>query len=428
MSRQQTMVPWAKNATIYEVNLRQYTKQGDIKSFREHLPRIKSLGVQIIWFMPVQPIGVKNRKGDLGSYYSIKNYREINPEFGTFSEFQSLVEEIHSLGMYVILDWVANHTAWDHHWVDEHPDFYRRNELNEVFPPVPEWEDVIGLNYDNPKMRQQMIDEMLFWVENAKIDGFRCDMASLVPIDFWNDARTELNKHANVFMLAESEDKELLDKAFDVIYNWKVYHKINDMANFKCSVNDFAKTIKDEFYNFPENCSQLLFISNHDENSWHGSELQRLGLFLETMALLTFTLPGIPLIYSGMEAGNSKQLKFFSKDNIEWKDDKMFDFYKTLVNIRKNSNINFNSNDDGNFHIIETEFSDKIFCFTRYNNSEQYVVVVSLTSSKFCCTLFDPAFYKKYTDVFSNKQFDLHGALHLELEAYDYLFLKHINN
>jgi len=184
---------WAANQIVYEVNLRQFTPGGTIKEFREHLPRLRELGVGIFWFMPLQPIGLKNRKGTLGSYYSIRNYCDLDPAYGTLDEFMDLVNEIHTMGMYVILDWVANHTAWDHHWVNEHPEFYRRNEAGEVHPPFPEWEDVIGLDYTNPGLHEKMIGCMKFWLEKAGIDGFRCDMAHLVPTSFWNEARAGTN-------------------------------------------------------------------------------------------------------------------------------------------------------------------------------------------------------------------------------------------
>jgi len=327
---------WAKSLTVYEVNLRQYTHEGTILEFRQHLPRLKELGIGILWFMPIQPIGIINRKGSLGSYYSIRDYCSIDPAFGTMEEFRELVDEIHNLGMYVILDWVANHTAWDHLWVNEHPGFHHRNEAGEVFPPFPDWSDVIGLDYTNPGMRKAMIDSMKFWLKNTGIDGFRCDMAHLVVTDFWEQARPALEKtRPGLYMLAETDHYDLLNKAFHSSYDWKVFHAMNEVAQGKISVHDLAHTIEDQLAWLPGQSSLLRFISNHDENSWQGSEIERLAYFLEPMAVLYFTLPGIPLVYSGQEAGNYRRLSFFEKDLIDWKDDKMFALYQKLIQLRK---------------------------------------------------------------------------------------------
>lgn len=208
---------WVKNAVIYEVNVRQYTPEGTFNAFTEHLPRLKTLGVDILWFMPVNPIGVKNRKGPLGSYYSVKDYTAVNPEFGTMEDFRRLVEQVHEQGMYAIIDWVPNHTAWDHRWTKEHPDWYKQDEKGEFVSPF-DWTDVIQLDYDNEEMRQEMIEEMIFWIRESDIDGYRCDVAHMVPVDFWDEARKELDKVKPVFMLAESDQYFLHKNAFDMTY------------------------------------------------------------------------------------------------------------------------------------------------------------------------------------------------------------------
>ena len=209
-------IEWSRNANIYEVNIRQYTPEGTINAFRKHLPRLKNMAVSIIWIMPVQPIGEKNRKGSLGSYYSIRDYKAVNEAFGDLEDFKALVKDAHKLGMYVLLDWVANHTSWDNVWTESNPDFYRKDE-NGNFDSPWDWTDVIALNYSNPVMRESMIDAMRFWLEESNIDGFRCDMAGMVPVDFWNAARSELEKTKPLFMLAEDEEVvSLLEHAFDM--------------------------------------------------------------------------------------------------------------------------------------------------------------------------------------------------------------------
>jgi glycosidase len=256
--------------------------------------------------MPVQPIGIKERKGNLGSYYSISDYKAVDPVYGSMEEFIALVEKIHSMGMYVILDWVANHTAWDNILTVDHPEYYVLDENGNFKPPFKEWADVIKLDYNKRELREYMVNCMKFWVETTGIDGFRCDMANLVPTDFWQYAHKELFKVKPLFMLAEAEQQELLYGAFDAIYNWNLFHTFDHIAKGEKSVWDLTSMIDKEIFQFPEHAYQMMFISNHDENSWNGSELERLGHGLEAFAVLYFTLTGIPLIYSGQEAGNTK--------------------------------------------------------------------------------------------------------------------------
>ncbi len=379
MSQKYNFPAWAQSLTVYEVNLRQYSESGTIKEFRDHLPRLKDLGAGILWFMPVQPVGLKNRKGTLGSYYSISNYHAMNPEFGTIQEFIDLVREIHSMGMYVILDWVANHTAWDHHWVKDHPEYYRRNEAGEVHPPFPEWEDVIGLDYSSGDLRLAMIEEMDFWMENTGIDGFRCDMAMLVPTSFWNQAREALNKYPSLFMLAEAEQRDLTEEAFDVLYNWNLHHVFNDIANGKYAADEIRWRIPSEITSFPKGCDNLLFISNHDENSWNGSETERLNFALEAIAVLMFTLPGMPLLYSGMEAGNYRRLSFFEKDSIDWKQDKMAVLYSKLANLRKNNPALWSPGNENKLMLLTTSNDSAILGFTREKNAGKVLILINLT-------------------------------------------------
>lgn len=371
---------WAKNLTIYEVNVRQFTAEGTFAAFRNHLPRLKELGVGIIWFMPVQPIGVLNRKGSLGSYYSIADYVAVNPEFGTFQEFVDLVAEIHASGMYVILDWVANHTAWDHVWTKSHPDFYI-SENGNFCPPFDEWSDVIKLDYSNQKMRAEMNRSMLFWIKNAKIDGFRCDMAHLVPTDFWNDLSGNLfKKYPQLYMLAETDHYDLLENAFHSSYDWKVFHAMNEYAAGKISLDDLKFNITDQLAWYPEKSSILRFISNHDENSWHGSELVRLGLHLETMTVLSFMLPGIPLIYSGQEAGNERSLPFFDKDEIRWKEDKMKGLLKDLIKLRKENKALWCFGKSSNFHFIDVPENENLMAFIRKDSQNRVFVVLNFSN------------------------------------------------
>lgn len=420
MSQKYLFPEWVRNKTIYEVNLRQYTPSGTIAEFRTHLPRLKALGAGILWLMPVQPVGEKCRKGSLGSYYSISNYHEVNPEFGNIHDFIDLVHEIHSLGMYVILDWVANHTAWDHHWTKDHPEFYRRNELNEVFPPFPEWEDVIGLDYQNPALRKAMISEMKFWLTETGIDGFRCDMAMLVPTDFWNSVRAELEGIKPVFMLAEAEQRDLTEEAFDVLYNWNLHHVFNDLACGKYNAHEIRWRLPSEIGDFPKGCDNLLFISNHDENTWNGTELERLNYALEAIAVLMFTLPGIPLIYSGMEAGNYKRLAFFDKDCIDWKVDKMAVLYSKLAHLRENNIAMWSMQPKEDFILLTTTSDAQILAFKRETSNHRVVVIINLSASPVAFSLTGDGYQGDYVDVIHELEVKVHDSPCLSLPPWGY--------
>ena len=423
MSQKYIFPDWARNQVVYEVNLRQYTPGGTISEFRQHLPRLKELGAGILWFMPLQPIGIKNRKGSLGSYYSIRNYCQLDPAYGTMDEFIDMVNEIHALGMFIILDWVANHTAWDHHWVDEFPDFYRRNEAGEVHPPFPEWEDVIGLDYTNPDLRMAMIEAMKFWIQKTNIDGFRCDMAMLVPTGFWNQARRELETVKHVFMLAEAEQRDLTEEAFDVLYNWNLMHVWNDIAAGKCTADEIRWRIPSEITDFPAGADNLMFISNHDENSWNGSEIERLHFALEAFAVLIFTLPGMPLIYSGMEAGNYRRLSFFDKDCIEWKEDKMALLYRKLAHLRMNNPALRSLQPKSDFRLLTTTRDEQVFGFSRNSDGKGIVVLLNLSPGNVDFSLAGDGYQGNYTDLKSSMKITLGKTPCFSLPAWGYMVL-----
>ncbi len=307
---------WAVGATIYELNTRQITPEGTFTAATAELPRLKELGVDIIWLMPIQPIGVKERKGTLGSYYAISDYTGFNPEFGTRQDFEKFVTTAHKLGMKVILDWVANHTSPDHVW-SANPDWHKRDSMGE-FKVQYDWTDISELEYDNADMRAAMVEAMRFWADTIGVDGFRCDMAMLVPIDFWESTVDELKKNKpELFMLAEAEEDYLTEKAFNAFYGWDLHHTLNAMAQDKITADSLARQLAKTEAKFPSRAMRLNFTSNHDENSWAGSEYERMGEAAMQMAVLTYMLEGMPLIYTGQETGNTKRLQFFEKDTIE---------------------------------------------------------------------------------------------------------------
>jgi len=412
------------NAVIYEVNIRQFTQSGTFAEFEQHLPRLQKLGVKVLWFMPIQPIGKKNRKGTLGSYYSIQNYTAVNQEFGTLDEFKKLIEKIHNLGMYVLLDWVANHTAWDNVWTDEHPDFYTKNQDNEFTAPHNEWSDVIHLNYKNVELRKTMIEAMKFWVNTCNIDGFRCDMAHLVPTTFWNEARTELDRVKPLYLLAESENRELLEYAFNTLYGWNILHTINRIAKGENFAWDIEKLIDSEIVHFPQNATQMLFTSNHDENSWQGSAVERLGAALEPLNVFVFTFTGIPLIYCGQEAGNSRRISFFEKDFIEWKEDKMFAFFQKLIDLRKRNKALWCGQDGGKFTKISTDKNMEIFAYIRIAEAKKVLVVLNLSNFNVSVNLKINEFEGEYYNIFAQSKIYINPNQHWYFRPWEYLVLE----
>ena len=373
-------VEWSKNLSIYEVNIRQYTPEGTFNAFAEHLPRLKELGTDILWLMPIHPIGEKNRKGSMGSYYAVKDYYGINPEFGTEEDFINLINKIHELEMYVIIDWVANHSAWDNELINKHPEWYTKNKEGKIIPPVPDWSDVADFNYEIPEMQEYMTDALIYWVENFNIDGYRCDVAGMVPVEFWNKVRHELDKIKPVFMLAEANEPELHEYAFDMTYAWTMHFIWNEIAQGKKTVDDLANQYEAEKTKYNSSDYRLNFTSNHDENSWKGTAFERLGDAAKTFAVFSVTMPGMPLIYSGQEACMNKRLLFFEKDTIDWAKECSFDeLYSTLLKLKKENPALWNGDFGGTMERISTTADDKIFAFSRTKDDNQVITILNLS-------------------------------------------------
>ncbi|HEY3370113.1 MAG TPA: alpha-amylase family glycosyl hydrolase [Prolixibacteraceae bacterium] len=372
---------WSKNAVMYEVNVRQYTPEGTFKAFETHLPRLKELGVDILWFMPIYPISEKNRKGSLGSYYSIKDYKATNPEFGSLDDFKALVSHAHEMGFKVMLDWVGNHTGWDNPWITDHKDWYTQDSLGNVISPDPGWLDVADLNYNNKEMRKAMLDALKFWVKDANVDGYRCDYAGGVPTDFWETARMSLDSIKPVFMLDENQDQmDLLSKAFNMNYGWTFHHMMNQVAQGKKTAQSMDSLLALTASMYPRNTYSLQFTSNHDENSHNGTEYERLGDAVKTMAVLTFTVPGMPLIYTGQEAGLNKRLLFFDKDTVNWSNLEMQQFYHQLIQLKKEQQALWNGEAGGPLTIVPTTLPKKVLAFTREKDKSQILAVFNLSA------------------------------------------------
>ena len=369
------------NSVVYEMNIRQYTPEGTFAAAQEHLPRLKELGVDIVWLMPIYPIGVKERKGTLGSYYAISDYCATNPEFGSLEDFDNFVKEAHKLDLRVVLDWVANHTSPDAKWINECPaDWYVRDSLGNTVVNY-DWYDIAELNYDNRAVWDEMKESMHFWMERG-IDGFRCDMACEVPLEFWQETIAELRaKYPGIYMLAEGEEPKLHSQCdFNSSYAWELHHLMNAIARGEKGVSDLLAYIEKDSQRHPENAFRLMFTSNHDENSWAGTEFERMGDAAKVMAVLTFTLPNSqPLIYTGQEMGWNKRFEFFEKDHIPaWEENEYGEFYKWLIDVKHNNPALAAGEKGGEFNVISSD--NNTLVFTRTLPDNEVKVTAQLTS------------------------------------------------
>ncbi|MCR5889049.1 alpha-glucosidase C-terminal domain-containing protein [Hymenobacter sp. J193] len=385
---------WADSASIYEVNIRQYTPEGTFKAFEQHLPRLQQMGVGILWLMPVQPIGQLNRKGTLGSQYSIRDYRAVNPEFGTMADLRQLVAEAHKRDMHVILDWVANHTSWDSQLARQHPEWFTKGPQGRFVPPVHDWQDVIDLDYSKPELRRYMQESMAYWVREADFDGFRCDVAGLVPMDFWVQTRQLLEKRKPVFMLAEWDELHsppflkkgefdpntgMLEKAFDATYALRMRYLLDSISRGRQPLAALDAYRAVERSRYPASAYLMYFTSSHDINSWDGTEYERLGKDALPQAVLAALLPGIPMVYSGQEAALKKRLRFFDKDTITWRGYPLQDFYTKLLQLKKRHPALRNGDPASQFAKLE-DGSPKVYAFLRRKAKAAVLTAVNFDS------------------------------------------------
>ena len=391
---------WVDTAIMYEVNVRQYTEEGTFNAFSEHLERLKEMGVNTLWFMPIYSISEVNKKGTLGSYYSIRDYKSVNSEFGTLEDFQALVDKAHEMGFKVVLDWVANHTGWDHTWITEHPEYYAKDEDgNIIFPMNTDWTDVAQLDYTNENMRAAMIDAMKFWIEEVDVDGFRCDYAQGVPIDFWESARAELDKIKPIYMVAEdgTNSDSLLSAAFDSNYHFEFYDALKLSSSIANTADDLEKYVDRAL---PYGAFKMNFLDNHDKNTYDGTLEDRFGTnALGALYTLIFTAEGMPLIYSGNEEDTNISLEFFEKDNIEFGDYKYSELLSRLCEIKTTYEPLYNGTAGGNARIMEDD-NKSVIAFERVKNGKKITVVVNVSANEQTV---------KYESKFSSGTILLHG-------------------
>ncbi|TNE50071.1 MAG: alpha-amylase [Bacteroidetes bacterium] len=420
---------WGPKSVLYECNIRQFSTAGNFAGVQRQIPRLKELGVDVLWLMPVYPVGKDRRKGPLGSPYSVRDYYAVNPEFGTLDDLKLLVSTAHEQGMKVLLDWVPNHTSWDAVWKKEHPEYYTMFKgdftvpLNEHGEPIEDWSDVCDLDFGNPDLRRAMIDAMQYWLREVDIDGYRVDMAGLVPNDFWAQARPALDSVKEVFMLAEWQDEPgHFTSCFNANYGWKWKDITKDIAAERQDAHALDTLLQylNDFY--PKGYYQLYFTQNHDENSWNGTEKELYGDAADAFNVLAFTWQGIPLIYNGQEDDLTQRLDFFGRSPIQWKKYSRQDFYSRLCGLRHINKAVWAGNAGGKVRKIPNNAENKIYAFTREKDGDRIVVILNLSKDRTTVTLRPSnAVLGPYANVFGRSTLQLTKEITLNLKPWEYM-------
>lgn len=412
---------WTKNATIYQINTRQFTKEGTFREAEKHLDRLRALGVDILWLMPIHEIGIINRKGTLGSPYSVRDYYSVNSEFGSLDDLKHFVASAHAQGMHVILDWVANHTAWDNPLVSTHPDWYVRDWKGD-FRPTPwwDWPDIIDLDYEQEDVRRYMTEALKYWVREVDIDGYRCDVAGFVPTDFWDNARKELDAIKPVFMLAEWENRDLHAKAFDLTYAWSWNEAVHRICLGEADVNSLYVYYSWNEKAYPKDALRMLFVSNHDKNAWEGTEFEQFGDGLEAAIVLSVVSEGMPMLYNGQEAGNPRRLAFFEKDPIEWREHPLGDLYKTLFALKKANTALWNGKWGARMINVFNSVPDQVLSFVRQNQADKVFAVINFSARPQVVTFHEALYHGVYRDYFKGESVELNSETQLALEPWEY--------
>ena len=419
---------WSYSAVLYELNVRQFTPEGTFAAARERLPFLRSVGIDAIWLMPIYPIGQQGRKGSLGSYYSIRDYKGINEEFGTAADFREFIAAAHSLGMRVLLDWVANHTARDARWLEEKPyDWYEREADGTAKVPW-DWTDTAKLNYSNHDVWLGQIDAMRYWVEEFNVDGFRCDMAMLVPIEFWQEASNELHCiKSDIFMLAEAEEDNLFDRAFNMSYQWNIHHIMCDIAKGARRVWDMRNAIHSERAKYPREAMRMSFTSNHDENSWSGSEQSRFGAALDVMTVMTFLMPStMPLIYTGQEVGYNHSFEFFERDAIPaeaYVENRTTELYRRLTSLKHKERALAAGERGGEMIEIENNAKDCMMTIVREVDGSRVVAIVNLSPYTIHADFRTGIYAGKYYDALSGERVVLDDHVERDIAPWQYQIL-----
>jgi len=412
---------WSKCAVIYQINTRQFTSEGTFRAAESHLARLKELGVDILWLMPIHEIGKKNRKGTLGSPYAVKDYYSVNPEFGSLDDLKHFVQAAHRMGLRVILDWVANHTAWDNSLVEQHPDWYARDWKGDFHPsPWRDWDDIIDLDYNQPALREYMTEALKYWVREADVDGYRCDVAGFLPTDFWDQARRELDAIKPVFMLAEWESRDLHIEAFDMTYGWSWYDTMVAIAKGQADLNRLFTYYSHNEKEYPANVMRMLFVSNHDKNSWEGTMNEQFGPAVEAVIALSVVSEGMPLLYNGQEAGEPKRLEFFEKDPIQWREHPIGALYKKLFAMRKKNSALRNARWGARMVQVVNSVPLQVLSFVRQNETDKVFAVFNFSAKPQTATFQETLFHGTYTEFMSGQRVVLSTGAAMELQPWEF--------
>jgi len=417
---------------LYEVNIRQFTNEGTFEAFAKELPKVKALGVNILWFMPTFPISTTKSKGPLGSYYAVSDYKGVNPEYGSLEDLKSLVNKAHEMGMYVIFDWVPGHTGWDHVWIKEHPEFYLKNEAGEIIDPIDPrtgesfgWTDVADLDYDNPAMREAMKEAMLYWIKEVDIDGYRVDQAYAVPMDFYEDTFAAMRALKPVFLLGETDANhpggfEHL-KNFDASYDFPGHHLTKEIAHGKKTVLDYSNH-RENFINKHDPSHFLLnFVSSHDENAWSGTVDEIYGDASHAVMALNYMSPGLPFLYSGVEYDLNKRLLFFEKDSFPRVAGETYQLLKQLGELKQNHPSLNAGKEAGKFNQIETSLGEKVLAFERTKAGDTIVFMANLSKEHIGFTSPYNGYFKRYQD---NKPKRLSYSYEYRMKPWEFWILK----
>jgi glycosidase len=412
------------SSVMYEVNVRQFTPEGTFNAFSEHLPRLQDLGVNILWFMPIHPISLEKRKGSLGSYYAVKDYYDVNPEFGSKQDFKNLVNKAHDLGFKVIIDWVANHTGWDNQWIVDNPEWYTQDFGKIIHPEGTDWTDVADLNFNDNDLRKEMTNAMKYWVREFDIDGFRADVAGQVPTSFWESARREIEKVKPVFMLAESEgNMRLLDFAFDTNYQFRFYGVLKDVANNKRRPSEIMVALNNMKLNYKGGIFPFVYTTNHDENSWDDALPKIFKDATKAMNVLIFTIPAMPLIYNGQEINSDRSLRFFEKDLIVWdnfESNEYHLFYKQLIQLKRNNPALWH---DSMNNLVSISVINDVLIYSLAKDNNKISVIINLSNQS---QVVKPNLAGSFKDYFANLDLTLNSQDELVLAAKDYRVFIHL--
>ncbi len=413
---------WSDDIVLYELNVRQFSDEGTFSAVEERVDELADLGVDVIWFMPIHPIGELNRKGPLGSYYSVRDFRDVNPEFGDTDDFRSLVSSIHEAGMYVMMDWVPNHSSWDNHLAEEHPEWYVKDSTGSFVSPY-DWTDVIQFDWSNEGLQEYMQEALLYWVKELDVDGYRVDHPHVTPADFWLEARLAMEKVKPVLMLAENEDRvEFFENGFDINYSWELHHHMNRVAQGEETAQELHRAITQDEERYPEHAYRLRFITNHDENSWAGTIEERMGGAHEAFAVFMYTIPGVPLIYNGQEAGLNKRLEFFDRDPIEWHDSYLRDFYTSLNSLKEDNEALHNGTSGGSFRALNISGDANVYGYKREKDDNIVIVVINFDDEAAEFSV-NTDVGDEYSDYFSGENISIGNNNTLLLEGWSYLVL-----